>query len=118
MSRGLRVKHVESTTVGGDMKLKVVVTSKAPALQTHGEVYTVAGIDHDPPVVSDVIASNGKESYFSLDPGSYVYAFAIGNGMGALTVTVALAATGEALASDDFDTKYGYYGNELKFEVK
>lgn len=100
------------------MRLKVAVSSKAPALQTNGEIYTFAGLaDTQPPVVSDVIAADHKESFFSLDPGVYVYEFAISSGMGPLNVKVVRVDTGDVLASKDFDTKYGYYGNDLKFEI-
>jgi hypothetical protein len=100
------------------MDLKLVVASPSPTLQTNGEVYRRADILTGPPVVNDVTAFDGKDALFALEAGKYVYDFAIQNGKGSVTVSVIAIATNTPVATDTFDTKDGYFANDLQFEVK
>jgi len=100
------------------MKLKITATTASLTLQINGEVYLESKLLTGPPEVNDVISSNGKDALFSLDPGKYVYDFAIQSGQGTVKVAVTALPANVVLTSDTFDTKDGYFANDLAFEVK
>jgi hypothetical protein len=100
------------------MNLEVSLTGSAPELTIRGEVFTVPVAKGQKPIVTDVIAAAGKISAFALPAGKYAYKYHVSAGVGAFAVSVDEAGTGRHIARDDEDTKFGFSGKALTFEVQ
>ncbi|WP_437829943.1 hypothetical protein [Sorangium sp. So ce1153] len=101
-----------------NMKLSISLDHDGSVhLRTIGEVFTPPLTETSKPEVSDVNAQKGRPSRFVLQPGVYEYHFHVDNGSGAFTVAVTPEGTQEPIASKQFDTKYGFAGKVLRFEV-
>jgi hypothetical protein len=99
------------------MNLELSLTGGAAELTVRGEVFTAPVAKGQKPIVSDVIAAAGKISAFALPAGTYAYKYHVSAGVGAFTVAVDEAGTGRHIANDDEDTKFGFSGKTLTFEV-
>jgi hypothetical protein len=99
------------------MDLVISLSAEAPDLAVIGEVYRSPVKVDQSPEVSDVIAANGKVSHLTLAHGSYEYRFHIEAGVGKCSMKVSRGDTGQTIASKDYDTKFGFHGKVLSFEV-
>jgi len=99
------------------MNLELSLMGGAADLTVRGEVFTAPVAKGQKPIVTDVIAAAGKISAFALPPGRYAYRYHVSAGVGAFTVALDEAGTGRHIANDDEDTKFGYSGKALAFEV-
>jgi hypothetical protein len=99
------------------MNLALSVDSKSADLTVEGEVFAAPVKKADHPRVSHVIASSGMSSRFVLPVGKYEYKYHVSAGVGPLTVAIVCVDDGRVIAKDDEDTKYGFSGKVLSFEV-
>jgi hypothetical protein len=99
------------------MNLEVSLTGGAAELTVRGEVFTAPVSKGQRPIVTDVIAATGKISALALPAGTYAYKYHVTGGVGAFTVAVDEAGTGRRIANDDEDTKFGFSGKTLTFEI-
>jgi hypothetical protein len=99
------------------MDLVISLSADALGLTVVGEVYSSPVKADQAPKVSDVIAANGKVSHLALTHGSYEYRFHIEAAVGKCTVKVSRGDNGQTIASKDYDTKFGFHGKVLSFEV-
>jgi len=100
------------------MDLKATLDADDPHLLASGEIYRAPVQPQQPPIVSDVVASDGRVSWFSLPAGNYEYRFHVGAGAGKFKISILKSDESLTLASDDFDTQYGYTGKVLAFSVQ
>jgi len=100
-----------------EMNLEVGLTSGAADLTIQGEIYVSPVAKGQQPIVPDVKAAAGKVSAFALPSGKYEYKYHVSGGVGAFTVSIDDTGTGRHIAREDEDTKFGFSGKGLPFEV-
>ncbi|WP_437589703.1 hypothetical protein [Sorangium sp. So ce1000] len=86
-------------------------------LRVVGEIFSPPLTDTSTAQVSDVNAQKERPSHFVLPPGSYEYHFHVDNGAGVYTVSVTPEGAETPIVSKKFDTKFGFSGRVLRFEV-
>lgn len=97
--------------------LELLVDSQEAGLTTVGEIYRSPIAARTPPVVTDVIARASRSARFALSPGDYAYHFHVELGAGVFTITIRQAGVATPIASDEFDTAFGFNGRVLRFSV-
>lgn len=108
---------VAADPAGADVLVSLAMKAGDVHLRAIGEVFVPPMTNTSKPVVPNVVVRTGAPDTFRLAKGKYEYQFHVEGGRGSFTLE-AKDDNDIQLGADEFDTKYGFAGKVLPFEVK